>query len=322
MSKIVNLTSHLLQQQKHSDHAHRVIDIINRIVLGSKMLSRDINRAGLLNILGSAGSVNVQEEDQQKLDVQADTIFIELLRQSPYVTALGSEENEELLIFDDAYHNRAEYIVYLDPIDGSSNIDVNVSVGTNFILFKRLTPANTTLKKKDYLQKGDQAICAGYIVYGASTMLVYSLGFGVDGFTLDASLGEFILSHPRMSYPKESTIYSVNEGNFLHWDTKTQDYVNQLKSDPKMTARYIGSLVADFHRNLLKGGIFLYPPDTKKPQGKLRMLYEAIPFAFIAEQAGGAATNGKERILDLLPTEIHQRTPLFIGTKKEVILAQ
>lgn len=314
-----NLTTHVLQAHKHEQNAHRLIDVINRIMVASKMLSRDINRAGLLDILGSAGTLNIQDEDQQKLDIAANTIFIELLKQSPYVAAVGTEEDEELIVFDDVFHNRAEYIVYLDPVDGSSNIDVNVSVGTNFLLYKRITPANTPLKKRDYLQKGSEAVCAGYIVYGASTMLVYTIGNGVHGFTLDASLGEFILSHPYMKFPKICTIYSINEGNSYLWEQHILDYVEKLKKDPQTTARYIGSLVADFHRNLLKGGIFLYPPDLKKPQGKLRLLYEAIPFAFLAEQAGGAATNGSKRILEINPSKIHQRTPLYIGTKKEVL---
>jgi fructose-1,6-bisphosphatase I len=320
MPQIINLTSHLLQQHKHEQNAHRLIDVINRIMVASKMLSRDINRAGLLDILGSAGTVNVQDEDQQKLDVQTNEIFIQLLKQSPYVAAVGTEEDPDLIVFDDVAHNRAEYIVYLDPVDGSSNIDVNVSVGTNFLLFKRKSLANTKLKKEDFLQSGTEAVCAGYVVYGASTMLVYTVGQGVDGFTLDASLGEFMLSHPQMKFPKECTIYSVNEGNYQLWSKEVQAYIEEIKANPKTTARYIGSLVADFHRNLLKGGVFAYPSDTKKPQGKLRLLYEAIPFALLATQAGGAATTGTKDILSIKPSNIHERTPLYIGTKKEVQL--
>lgn len=323
MHSITNLTSHWLQQEgdQSSDSSnHQLISVINQLVLASKIISREINRAGLTGILGSTGSVNVQQEEQQKLDDYANQLFIELLRQCPFVAAVATEESEDIVIFDDPIHqSQGKYILYVDPIDGSSNIDVNVSVGTNFAVFAKPND-KWPLIPSDYLQPGSQTVAAGYMVYGASTMLVYSIGQGVHGFTLDQSLGEYLLSHTHISIPDKLEVYSINESYSPVWDKPFAQYIEQLKSQPNPpTARYIGSLVADFHRNLLKGGIYLYPADQQKPEGKLRLMYEAIPFAYLAEQAGGYGSNGQHSILDITPTSIHQRTPLFVGNKKEVI---
>lgn len=319
MPFLQNVTCKLLQTESDDD-SHGLIDVINQLILAAKIISRDINKAGLTDVLGSTGTTNVQQEEQQKLDAKADEIFIELMRQSPYVSAVGTEEQDQMIIFDDAFHaDRGRYIVFMDPVDGSSNIDVNVSIGTNFCIFRRQSDQGQPLTEQDYLQPGKNAVAAGYVVYGASTMLVYSTGKGVDGFTLDPSIGEFILSHPQMVFPDAASIYSINDSYSPGWPESLHSFIESLKTQDKpLTARYIGSLVADFHRNLLKGGIFLYPADKKKPEGKLRLMYEGIPFAFLAEQAGGYATNGTQNILEIVPTSVHQRTPLFVGNKKLV----
>lgn len=317
MKPLINVANHLLQQ--HDQSTEHLSQVLNQLILASKVLSREINKAGLTSYLGSNQVVNVQGEEQQKLDEYANTIFIELLRQSPYVTAVGTEESEELVIFDDQLHQQqGRFIVYVDPVDGSSNIDVNVSIGTNFVVFEKPV-GKWPLEPNDYLQPGNKAVAAGYMVYGASTMLVYSTGQGVHGFTLDLSLGEYLLSHPNITIPDQLEIYSINDSYSPSWSSSFANYIEELKSLPHPpTARYIGSLVADFHRNLLKGGIYLYPADKKKPEGKLRLMYEGIPFAFLAEQAGGYASNGQQNILDIIPTNIHQRTPLFVGNFNQI----
>ncbi|MBD3279239.1 MAG: class 1 fructose-bisphosphatase [Candidatus Pacebacteria bacterium] len=322
MSSLVNLTRHLLHENTYSRESLELANIINQLVLAAKLVSREVTKAGLVDILGATGEINVQQEEVQKLDVFANTTFIELLKQSPYVKAVGSEEVSDIVVFNQAHHQHSEYIVHLDPLDGCSNIDVNVSVGTNFVIFRRVSKGKK-LTKADYLQAGKQAVCAGYFVYGSSTMLVYSTGGGVHGFTLDPSIGEFILSHERLQLPEASTIYSINESYYPKWGQKFRGYVDNLKKDKNTkgkirTARYIGSLVADFHRNLLKGGIFLYPADKKHPNGKLRLLYEGIPFAYLIKQAGGYASNGQEDVLEIVPKKLHQRIPLFIGNTKDV----
>jgi fructose-1,6-bisphosphatase I len=318
MPQLTNLTCHLLQQEIDDD-THALVDVINQLTLASKIISREINKAGLTSFMGSTGVTNVQDEEQQKLDEYADEVFIKILRQSPYTAAVGTEEQEEMIFFDDEYHReRGRYIVYMDPIDGSSNIDVNVSVGTNFAIFKKEV-GKWPVTESDYLQPGKNAVAAGYIVYGASTMLVYSTGNGVHGLTLDPSIGEYILSHPNMTYPENNTIYSVNESYSPDWNPALKNYIEELKTEDKPpTARYIGSLVADFHRNLLKGGVYLYPADSKKPEGKLRLMYEGIPFAYLAKQAGGYASDGTQDVLEIVPTSIHQRLPLFVGNVSEV----
>ncbi|MBD3250055.1 MAG: class 1 fructose-bisphosphatase [Candidatus Pacebacteria bacterium] len=322
MPNVINLTRHLLEQNTYSEECLELANIINQLALAAKLVSREVTKAGLVDILGTTGETNVQNEQVQKLDVYANNTFIELLKQSPYVKAVGSEELPKLQVFDEFYHQNSDYIVHLDPLDGSSNIDVNISVGTNFVIFRRRDQGEE-LTKQDYLQPGKNAVCAGYVVYGSSTMLVYSNGKGVHGFTLDPSIGEFILSHPDLKLPEASTIYSINESYAPKWDQAFSDHVASYKSQKNSlgktrTARYIGSLVADFHRNLLKGGIFLYPADKKHPRGKLRLLYEGIPFAYLIEQAGGAASDGQRPVLEIEPTELHQRIPLFVGNKEDV----
>lgn len=313
MTSLTNLTWHLLQQDTSTD-THSLVSVINQLSLAAKIISGDINRAGLVNILGSTGTINVQDEEQQKLDDYANDVFKELLRQSPYVAAVGTEEDEEMTSFEDDFHRETgQYIVYMDPVDGSSNIDVNVSIGTNFCIFKKPV-GEWPLKPEHYLQPGKNVVAAGYVVYGASTMLVYSIGNGVDGLTLDPSIGEFVLSHPQITIPDKQKYYSVNESYSPHWQSELKKYIESLKVQEKpASARYIGSLVADFHRNLLKGGLYLYPADAKQPQGKLRLMYEGIPFAYLAEQAGGYGSDGHQNILDIVPESIHQRTPFFVG---------
>lgn len=326
MFPFINLTAHLLQTHVFDETSRELAEILNQLVLASKLVSHKTNRAGLTDILGAAGKTNVQDEEVQKLDEYAHRAFVSLLKQSPFVKAVGSEEEPEIIIFNESYHHDAKYIVHLDPLDGSSNIDVNVSVGTNFLIFKKQS-SGSKLETSDYLQSGKNAVCAGYVLYGSSTMLVYSTGKGVHGFTLDPNIGEFVLSHENMKLPAKSTIYSVNESYQPQWVQSLQEYVAQVKTDqdvsgkPK-TARYIGSLVADFHRNLLKGGIYLYPADTKHPNGKLRLLYEGIPFAYLAKAAGGYASDGKQDVLEIVPTELHQRSPFFVGNREDVELVE
>jgi fructose-1,6-bisphosphatase I len=305
-------------------------EILTRIVLAAKIVSREVNKAGLLeDILGAAGSTNVQGEEVQNLDVYANNQFIDALSRDCYISVIASEENEELIHADQGTSERpAKYALAVDPLDGSSNIDVNVSIGTIWSIHRRVTTGDRGANA-DVLQPGRRQLAAGYIIYGSSTMLVYTVGRGVHGFTLDPSVGEFFLSHHLIQMPPRGPTYSVNEGNFPYWSPETREWVKALKgsdnpSGQPHSLRYIGSLVADFHRTLLKGGIFAYPLDHKKPddpRGKLRLLYEAAPMAMIAENAGGAATDGRGPILDIQPTAIHQRVPLFIGSEQDVEFA-
>jgi fructose-1,6-bisphosphatase I len=319
MTQVINLTKHLLEKKTYSQESLELANMINQLSLGAKIVSRTVTKAGLVDVIGTTGRVNVQNEEVKKLDELANSIFLEILDQSPYVKAVGSEEVKDIICFDGKHHQNSDYIVHLDPLDGSSNIDVNVSVGTNFLIFKKKSKGDD-LKKSDYLQAGKEAICAGYFVYGSSTMLVYSTGLGVDGFTLDPSIGEFLLSHEDIRLPSKSTIYSVNESYAPIWSRNFKKYVHDLKTSDKQkrTARYIGSLVADFHRNLLKGGVFMYPSDEKHPNGKLRLLYEGIPFAYLIKQAGGYASDGREDVLEIKPKNLHQRIPFFVGNSSDV----
>ena len=288
--------------------------LLRDIALASKIINREINRAGLMDITGSAGSENIQGETQQKLDVMANIRFLRALKNGGEVCAVISEEDDDIICTGN--HN-AKYVVAIDPLDGSSNIDVNVSIGTIFSIYRRVTPVGTEATMADFLQGGDKQIAAGYVLYGSSTILVITTGDGVSGFTYDASLGEYILSHPGLRQPANGQIYSCNDGNELDYPTYVQTYLRTCKQQ-RLTGRYIGSLVADFHRNLIKGGIYLYPPAVKTPNGKLRLLYECFPMAYIAEQAGGVATNGQVRLLEVEPINLHQRSPLFIGSSEMV----
>ncbi len=294
--------------------------LLRDIGLASKRVNVEVNKAGLVDILGDAGSVNVQGEDVKKLDVYANNQFIGVLQHGISCAGVGSEENDKIVVFDDEISNNSKYVLLMDPLDGSGNIDVNVSIGTIFSIYRRVSELGKPCTIDDFLQKGNMQVAAGYVIYGSSTMLVYGTRRGVNGFTLDPSIGEFTLSHPNIQCPESGKIYSVNHGNFHQFSEWTKSYIhvcqNKRKADGgPYTQRYIGSMVADVHRNLIKGGIFMYPGTIDKPKGKLRLLYECNPLAFIAEVAGGKATNGEERILDIQPTELHQRSPLFIGSK-------
>lgn len=300
--------------------------LINAIRLAAKVVNHEVNKAGLIDILGEAGDTNVQGEDQQKLDVLANEKFIQALRKREIVCGIASEEEDDFIAINSQDENHQnKYVVLIDPLDGSSNIDVNVSVGTIFSVYRRLTPVGTPVKLEDFLQPGKNQVAAGYIVYGTSTMLVYSTGHGVNGFTLNPAIGTFYLSHPNMEFPETGKIYSVNEGNYVHFPQGVKNYIKycqEEEGDRPYTSRYIGSLVSDFHRNMIKGGIYMYPKSSKASNGKLRLLYECNPMAFLAEQANGKASDGQHRILDIEPTELHERVPFFCGSKKMVEKAE
>lgn len=300
--------------------------LINSIRLAAKVVNHEVNKAGLVDITGAAGEVNIQGEDQQKLDVYANDKFIQTLTNREIVCGIASEENDDFItICGQKEDHNNKYVVLIDPLDGSSNIDVNVSVGTIFSIYRRITPMGSPVTIDDFLQEGNQQVAAGYIVYGTSTMLVYTTGHGVNGFTLNPAIGTYYLSHPNMQFPEDGNIYSINEGNYVHFPQGVKDYIKYCQSeedDRPYTARYIGSLVSDIHRNMIKGGIYIYPKSSKSSNGKLRLLYECNPMAFIAEQAGGKASDGHQRIMDLKPTELHQRVPFFCGSKNMVEKAE
>ncbi|WP_010134219.1 class 1 fructose-bisphosphatase [Ochrovirga pacifica] len=293
-------------------------NLINSLRLAAKVVNHEVNQAGLVDIIGAAGDTNIQGEDQQKLDVYANDIFIKTLTNRNIVCGIASEEEDDFVCINSKDKNHQnKYVILIDPLDGSSNIDVNVSVGTIFSIYRRVTPVGSPVTKEDFLQEGNKQVAAGYIIYGTSTMLVYTTGHGVNGFTLNPAIGTFYLSHPKMQYPKDGNIYSVNEGNYLEFPEGIKKYIKycqEVTEDRPYTSRYIGSLVSDFHRNMIKGGVYLYPKSTKNPNGKLRLLYECNPIAFLAEQAGGKATDGFKRIMDIKPTELHQRVPIICGS--------
>jgi len=300
--------------------------LIHAIRLAAKVVNHEVNKAGLIDILGTAGDTNVQGEDQQKLDVLANEKFIQTLKNREIVCGIASEEEDDFISINSNDHQqRNKYVVLIDPLDGSSNIDVNVSVGTIFSIYRRVTPIGTPVTLADFLQPGKNQVAAGYIIYGTSTMLVYTTGDGVNGFTLNPAIGTFYLSHPNMQFPENGKIYSVNEGNYSHFPQGVKDYIKYCQKeegDRPYTSRYIGSLVSDFHRNMIKGGIYMYPKSSVASNGKLRLLYECNPMAFLAEQANGKASNGYDRIMEIEPTELHQRVPFFCGSKKMVHKAE
>jgi len=327
MTKVTTLGEFIVERQADFPFAKGELSrLLSAIRLAAKVVNREVNKAGLVDdIMGAAGSENVQGEDQQKLDVYANIQMINALRAQQEVCGIGSEENEDFIAFDQGQSVYGKYIVMMDPLDGSSNIDVNVSIGTIFSIYRRKTKPGTVAEMQDFLQPGDDLVAAGYIIYGSSTMLVFSTGNGVNGFTLDPSIGVFCLSHPNMCIPEDGSIYSINEGNYKQFPEGVKKYIKycqEEEGDRPYTSRYIGSLVADFHRNLIKGGIYIYPSTGKNPNGKLRLMYENIPLAFLVEQAGGFASDGKNRILGIEPKDIHQRTPLFIGSKNMVRKAE
>lgn len=300
--------------------------LLNSIRLAAKVVNHEVNKAGLVDITGAAGDINIQGEDQQKLDVYANETFIRTITDRNIVCGIASEEEDDFVIVNSQDENHQnKYVVLIDPLDGSSNIDVNVSVGTIFSIYRRVTPVGTPVELKDFLQKGNKQVAAGYIVYGTSTMLVYTTGNGVNGFTLNPALGTLYLSHPNMQFPEDGQIYSVNEGNYLDFPEGIKKYIKYCQAEEEnrpYTSRYIGSLVSDFHRNMIKGGIYMYPKSTKNPNGKLRLLYECNPMAFLAEQANGKASDGFTRIMDVDPTELHQRVPFICGSKNMVEKAE
>ncbi len=294
--------------------------LLRDIGLAAKRVNVEVNKAGLVDILGDAGSMNVQGEEVKKLDIFANNQFVGVLRHGISCAGIGSEELDDVVIFDDEVSNASKYVCLFDPLDGSSNIDVNVSIGTIFSVYRRISEIGKPATEADFLQPGVKQVAAGYIIYGSSTMMVYATRRGVNGFTLDQSIGEFTLSHPNIKCPETGKFYSVNHGNFFQYEERVKKYINECQRKTKdnggpYTQRYIGSMVADIHRNLIKGGIFMYPAIADKPKGKLRVMYECNPCAFIVEVAGGIATNGKQRMLDVQPTGLHQRTPFFAGSK-------
>ena len=319
--RVQTLDEFTIQQMRDFPHATgELASLLRDVGLAAKRVNVEVNKAGLVDILGDAGTVNVQGEDVKKLDIYANNQFMGVLQHGISCAGIASEELDDFVAFNDPLSNNSKYVCLFDPLDGSGNIDTNVSIGTIFCVYRRVTPKGTPATAEDFLQPGKEQIAAGYIVYGSSTMLVYATRRGTNGFTLDPSIGEFTLSHPNIKCPELGKIYSVNHGNFFQYDEGVKKYIDRCQKKSKTdggpyTQRYIGSMVADVHRNLIKGGIFMYPGTTDKPKGKLRLLYECNPFAFIAEVSGGKATNGKQRILDIKPTELHQRSPLFIGSK-------
>jgi fructose-1,6-bisphosphatase I len=319
--KVLTLDEFTLQQLRNFPTATgELSSLLRDIGLAAKRVNVEVNKAGLVDILGDYGTTNVQGEEVKKLDIYANNQFMGVLKHGISCAGIGSEELDDIVIFDDEVSNNSKYVVLFDPLDGSGNIDVNVSIGTIFGVYRRVSEPGKPCTMADFLQPGVKQVAAGYVIYGSSTMLVYATRRGVNGFTLDQSIGEFCLSHPDIQCPEFGKIYSVNHGNFFKYAEGVKQYITicQKKDSTNggpYTQRYIGSMVADVHRNLLKGGIFTYPGTTDKPGGKLRLQYECNPFAFIVEVAGGKATDGKQRILDIIPTELHQRSPLFIGSK-------
>jgi len=329
----ITITQHILKQQRENPRATGAFTtLLNELIVAAKVISREVNKAGLVDILGSTGKVNVQDEQVQKLDVFANQVTIERMQHIGQLCCMGSEENADLIEIPPQYP-KGNYIILFDPLDGSSNIDVNVSIGTIFGIYKKQSDENDFDRLlDDALQPGIKQVAAGYFIYGSSTMMVYTMGkgTGVHGFTLYPSVGEFLLSHDHIRIPSKGKIYSVNEGNYPFWDEKTRAMVDYFKTKDRetgrpYTSRYVGSLVADFHRNLLKGGIFMYPADNKdpkKPTGKLRLMVEANPLALVVREAGGYASDGHGPILEMEPSELHQRTPLYIGSREDVELAE
>ena len=316
------------KQAEYPNAKGELSGILSSIRLVAKVIHRDINKAGLTNnIIGNSGVQNVQGEAQMKLDLFAHNTVKQALMSREEVAGFASEEEENFIAFDTERGRNAKYVILTDPLDGSSNIDVNVSVGTIFSIYRRVSPIGTPVTLEDFMQPGNRQVAAGYIVYGSSTMLVYTTGHGVNGFTYDPSLGVFCLSHENIQIPQTGKIYSINEGQYLKFPMGVKKYLKYCQEEDKetqrpYTSRYIGSLVSDFHRNMLKGGIYIYPSATNYPNGKLRLLYEGNPMAFLAEQAGGVASDGYNRILDIQPTALHQRVPLFIGSREMVKKAE
>jgi fructose-1,6-bisphosphatase I len=321
---IITLNDFVILKQKDFPYAKGELSrLLHHIGTAAKLVNKKINKAGLVDILGKAGSINIQGENQHKLDIYADNVFIDALRASGECCGIATEENHNEIIFTDRLARKGKYIVCMDPLDGSSNIDYNVSVGTIFSIYRRLSEKGDKVTNDEFLQAGTKQVASGYIIYGSSTMMVYTTGNGVNGFTLDPSIGEFCLSHPNIKAPETGRIYSVNEGNYIYFPQGIKNYIKFCQEKDNATgrpynSRYIGSLVSDFHRNLLLGGIFLYPQNNINPEGKLRIVYECNPIAFIAEEAGAIASDGKNRVMEIVPSSLHQRSPFYVGSKMMV----
>ena len=325
MEGVITLGEFIIKRQQDFPYATGELSrLFSAIRLAAKVVNSQINKAGLVDdLLGNFGKENVQGEEQKKLDVYTNRLFINALMARNEVCGIASEEEDSYISYPDETVRQGKYIVLMDPLDGSSNIDVNVSVGSIFAIYRRISPVGTEAQLEDFLQAGSEQVAGGYVIFGSSTMLVFSTGNGVNGFTFDPSIGVFYLSHPNMTIPEGGRIYSVNEGNYNYFSKPIQAYIDYCKEvapeeDRPYTGRYIGSLVADFHRNLLKGGIYLYPSTAVAPNGKLRLLYECNPLAMLIEQAGGKASDGSNRILDIEPDELHQRVPFFVGSTNMV----
>lgn len=322
--QVLTLDEFTIQQYRTIPNATgELSNLLRDLGLAAKRINVEVNKAGLVDILGDYGSVNVQGEDVKKLDVYANNQIIGVLKHGISCAGIASEEFDDIEVFNDELSNQSKYVVMVDPLDGSSNIDTNASIGTIFGVYRRISEPGTPCTKEDFLQPGTKQVAAGYIVYGSSTILVYATRRGVNGFTLDPSIGEFCLSHPNIQCPENGTIYSVNHGNFFQYEECVKRYIDSYQKRSKSSGgpysqRYIGSMAADMHRTLIKGGIFMYPGTKEKPNGKLRLMYECNPFAFILEVAGGKATNGQKRILEIQPEKLHERTPIFIGSKDMV----
>jgi len=325
------ITQHILNQQRENPEATGAFThLLYELIVAAKVISKEVNKAGLADILGATGDINVQNEKVQKLDIFANRVIIERMQHIGQLCCMGSEEVADLIDIPEKYP-KGNYILLFDPLDGSSNIDVNISIGTIFGIYKKnCKETDISFLLNEALQPGYEQVAAGYFIYGSSTIMVYTTGNGVHGFTLYPSVGEFLLSHENIRIPESGKIYSVNESNYQYWDDNTKALIDHFKTKNKKTgksytARYVGSLVADFHRNLLKGGIFMYPADNKDPKkttGKLRLMVEANPLAMVVKQAGGYASNGTGPILDMQPQELHQRIPLYIGSKEDVLMAE
>lgn len=319
--RVQTLDEFTIQQMRDFPQATgELAGLLRDIGLASKRVNVEVNKAGLVDILGDTGNINIQGEEVKKLDIYANNQYVGVLRHGISCAGIGSEELDDILIFDDPISNNSKYVCLFDPLDGSANIDVNISIGTIFSVYRRVSALGKPATKADFLQPGNKQVAAGYVIYGSSTMLVYATKRGVNGFTLDPSIGEFTMSHPDIVCPPLGKIYSVNHGHFFRYEDSVKEYITACQKKDETTGgpytqRYVASMVADVHRNLIKGGIFMYPGTTDKPKGKLRLLYECNPMAFIVEKAGGVATDGVQSILDIMPTALHQRTPMFIGSK-------
>ena len=327
VTQFMTLGRHIFEEQsKYEGATGELSKLLHDLSLAAKVISLEVNKAGLVDIIGFTGDNNIHGEQVKKLDMLAHDMLIKAMDHGGHLCVMASEEEEDIIQIPQKF-NIGKYVLLFDPLDGSSNIDANISIGTIFSIYRRISPGDGPGKMEDCLQPGINQVAAGYVVYGSSTMLVYTAGSGVHGFTLDPAFGEFLLSHSNIQTPKKSKIYSINEGNYLYWHPGLKKYIKYLQEEDKATnrpysSRYIGSMVADIHRNLLYGGIFMYPADSRSPHGKLRLQYECNPMAFIVEQAGGRATNGKQRILEIQPEKLHQRVPIFIGSEEDVRMVE